>query len=137
MRAAFGHAPRQCLARIVHGLIQRILLVATLGLANLDFVSGREGQGAFQKFAFGDIVAGEDQAGRLPRLVELADEGGHDFRVFVGAVDAREVGAVAPVLPGAEEEHLDTGIAAFLMDREHVGFFQRARIDALLRLNRR
>ena len=40
---------------------------------------------------------------------------------LVGLVDAREVGAVAPVLAGAEEEHLDAGLAALGVQGEDVG----------------
>src|ERR1019366_7164015 len=53
------------------------------------------------------------------------------------AVSLGEIGAVAPVLPGAEEEHLDAGVAAGLVHGEHVGFLERARIDALMRCDRR
>src|SRR6266404_4384194 len=63
-----------------------------------------------------------------------------DSRMSFGGgrfVRARKIGAVAPVLPGAKEEYLDAGISAFLMDGEHVGLLHGARIDALLRLDRR
>ena len=44
----------------------------------------------------------------------------------------REIGAVAPVLAGAEEEHLDAGLPAFLVGGEHVGFLDAFRIDRLV-----
>ena len=62
-------------------------------------------------------------------VVELADEGGHDRRVGVALVDAREVGAVAPVLAGAEEEHLHAGLAALGAEGEDVGLLHRLGID--------
>ena len=56
---------------------------------------------------------------------------------FERAIGARKIRAVAPVLPGAKEEHLDARIAALLMHGEHVGLFHRARVDALARLHGR
>ena len=53
------------------------------------------------------------------------------------AVGLREIGAVAPVLAGAEEEHLHAEEAAVLVHGEHVGLLDAARVDALLRLHRR
>ncbi|MHC2575733.1 hypothetical protein ACVMHR_000472 [Bradyrhizobium diazoefficiens] len=70
-------------------------------------------------------------------VVELGEEGAEHFFGRKGLLRAREIGAVAPVLAGAEEEHLDAGEAALLVDGEHVGLLHRARIDALLRLDRR
>ena len=37
---------------------------------------------------------------------------------------AREIGAIAPVLAAAEEEHLDRGVAARLMRGDDVGIAQ-------------
>src|SRR5258708_13063272 len=48
---------------------------------------------------------------------------------------AREIGLVAPVLPGAEEDHLNAGLAAFPVQREHVGFGETCGIDPLARMN--
>jgi hypothetical protein len=79
----------------------------------------------------------QDQPWRRLVVVELCEEGGQHFLRREGLFRAREIGAVAPVLAGAEEEHFDAGIAALLVDGEHVGFFHRARVDALLRLDRR
>src|SRR4029077_13049255 len=47
-----------------------------------------------------------------------------------------KIGAVAPILAGAEEEDLDTGESALLIDGEHVGLLDAVRIDPLMRLNR-
>src|SRR3546814_4094780 len=47
---------------------------------------------------------------------------------------AREIGAVAPVLPRAEEEDLNAGLPAFLIDGEQIRFRQRLRIDPLMPL---
>src|SRR5438445_3546379 len=70
-------------------------------------------------------------------VVELREERGQHLFRRERLFSAWEVSAIAPVLAGAEEEHLDAGITALLMDGEYVGFFHGARIDALLRLDRR
>ena len=44
----------------------------------------------------------------------------------------REVGAVAPVLAGAEEEHLNARLPAVLVGGEHVGFLDALGIDGLV-----
>src|SRR5262249_30233848 len=43
----------------------------------------------------------------------------------------------APILPGAEEEHLDAGLPALLVAGEEVGFLDRPRIDPLRTLDER
>ena len=48
---------------------------------------------------------------------------------------AREIGAVAPILSGAEEEDLDTGMAAFAVQGEQVGLVEGGRVHALRRLD--
>jgi hypothetical protein len=82
-------------------------------------------------------VRQQDEFRRRLVVVELREERAQHLFRREGFLRAREIGAVAPVLPGAEEEHLDAGIAALLMDGEHVGLLHGARIDALLRLDRR
>ena len=51
------------------------------------------------------------------------------------AVGARKIGAVAPVLAAAEEEHLHAALPALLIDGEHVRLLDAVRIDALHRLH--
>ena len=53
-----------------------------------------------------------------------------------GPGDAREVGLVAPVLAGPEEEHLHAGLAALGVEGEDVGLLQRLGIDRLLLADR-
>ncbi len=50
---------------------------------------------------------------------------------------AWEVGAVAEVLPGAEEKHLDTGLAAGLKGGDHVGLAETLDVDVLAPLDLR
>ena len=64
---------------------------------------------------------GQDQARHRPVLVELAQEGGEDFRIGVAAIDTREIGPSAPVLAGAVEEDLNTGLAALAEQGEDIG----------------
>ena len=68
-------------------------------------------------------------------VVELRQECAQYFARVERAVGFGEIGAVAPVLPGAEEEDLDAAVAAGLMHGEDVGFLEGARIDALVRGN--
>ena len=65
-------------------------------------------------------------------VVELGDEALQHLLDGQRAVGAREVGAVAPVLAGAEEEHLDAGLPAVLEGGEHVRLLDALRIDGLV-----
>ncbi len=82
-------------------------------------------------------MAQEHEARRGPVEIELRQERVEHLLARQSPVGARKIGAVAPVLVGAEEEHLDAELPRLLGDREHVGFGDRARIDALLALDRR
>ena len=135
LRAALGHAPRQRLAGVEHGLVERVLLVAALGMADLDLVAGRHGERAFEQLAFGDIVAGQDQLGRRARFVELADEGRQHRRLVELADMGREIGAIAEILAGAQEEHLHADLPALGVGGEDVGFVDRGQGDRLVRLD--
>src|SRR6202023_2657602 len=87
--------------------------------------------------AFLDFVRQQDEFWRRLVVVELRQERGQHLLGGERSLRARKIRAVAPVLPGAKEEHLDAGISALLMDGEYVGLLDRAWINALLRLNRR
>ena len=67
--------------------------------------------------------------------VKLREKGVEHFRLGQARVGAREIGAVAPVLIGAEEKRLDAEAPRLLGDGEDVGLFDRARIDPLRALN--
>ena len=81
-------------------------------------------------------MAQEHEARRGTVEVELRQERVEHLLARQSAIGARKIGAVAPVLIGAEEEHLDAELPRLVSDREHVRFGDRARIDALLALNR-
>src|SRR5262249_56789369 len=53
------------------------------------------------------------------------------------ATGFRKIGAIAPVLPGAEEEHPHAAEPAGLMHGDHVRLLAPAGIDSLMRLHRR
>ena len=100
-------------------------------------MAGLDAQRLSQQFGFLDLVRQQDQARRRLVVVELRQEGGQHLLGREGLLGTREVGAVAPVLAGAEEEHFDAEEAAFLVDCEYVGLLDRPWIDALLRGDRR
>ena len=104
-------------------------------MADLDLVAGRHGERAFQQLAFGDVVAGQDQLGRRARFVELADEGRQHRRLVELLGVAREIGAVAEILAGAQEEHLYADLPALGMGGEDVGLVDRGQGDRLVRLD--
>ena len=115
---------------------QFLLFAAPWG-CDFDLEAGLDRQRIGHQLGFLDRVRQQDELWRRLVVVELREERGQHLFGREGFLRARKIGAVAPVLPGAEEEDLDAGIAALLMDGEHVGFLDRARIDALLRLDRR
>src|ERR1019366_894734 len=86
---------------------------------------------------FLDGMREQNELRRRLVVVKLREERAQHFLGGERFLRARKIGAVAPVLPGAKKESLDAGIAALLMEGEHVGFLARARINALLRLDRR
>ena len=90
-----------------------------------------------QQRALLDLVRDEDAARARLVVVELGEECAEHLAGARRAVGLGKIGAVAPVLAGAEEEHLDAAEAAVLVDGEHVRLFDAARIDALMRLHRR
>ncbi len=68
-------------------------------------------------------------------IIKLRDERRENFVRRHAFVCPRKIGPVAPVLPGAEKEHLDAGHAVLLRDSKDIGFINTARIDALVSLN--
>ena len=77
----------------------------------------------------------QDELRRQLVVIELGDEGFEHLFDGDALVGAREIGAVAPIVAGAEEEHLDAGLAGILMGGKYIGLFQRVRVDALARLD--
>ena len=88
-----------------------------------------------KQFAVVDVVRDQDQPRARFVVIELGEEGAEDFAGRDRPVGFGEIGAIAPVLPGAEEKHLDAGKAALLMEGKNIGLLDPARIDALMRLD--
>ena len=79
----------------------------------------------------------QDEPGRGLVVVELGQERRQNLLGRRRFVAPRKVGAVAPVLPVAEEKHLDAELARLLGDGEHVGVLDRVGVDALHALDGR
>ena len=122
-------------ARVGKRVVDQVLLLAALGHADADAPTHALAERLLQQRALLDLVGEQDQLRRRLVVVELGEEGAEHLAGLERLVGAREIGAVAPVLPGAEEEHLDAGLAALLMDGEDVGLVDRLRVDALVGLD--
>src|SRR5580700_1928727 len=122
-------------------MLDQLVLLSSLRNQHLDLATGLQGERLGQECAVGRIVGQEDQAGDRLALVELAKEGVQDAALLVRRLDGvgypREVGAVAPVLPGAEEEDLHAGLPALGMHGEDIGLGKRLWIDRLVLADRR
>src|SRR5690606_11360289 len=120
--------------RILHCVIRQILLLATLRDGDKDPTLGLRRECVCKHRLVLDCVRKQNHSRYRLIIVELGDEGAKHFARLQRGISFREVGAVTPVLPGAEEEDLDAVLSAFLMDGENVSFFDRLRVDALVRL---
>ena len=69
--------------------------------------------------------------------IELAEERLQHFPFLEMRGVAGEIGAVAEVLSGAEEEYLDTGLPAGLVGGDHVGLAEALDVDVLAPLDLR
>ncbi len=70
-------------------------------------------------------------------VVELRQERRQHLLAADGLVGLREIRPVAPVLPIAEEEHLDAELPCLLVDRKDIRLLHRLRVHALHALDRR
>ena len=78
------------------------------------------------------LIDGDGQQQRARHrlvVVELGEEGAQHLARLQRRIGLREICAVAPVLAGAEEEHLDAGLPTFLVDGEDVGLVDGLRCD--------
>src|ERR1700730_9093191 len=114
-------------------MLDEVLLLAAPGYRDFHLVPALDAQRLGDQRAILDLVRNQDEPRTWLVVIELREKGAEHVLGRQRAVGAREIGAIAPVLAGAEEKHLDAGEAAFLMDGEHVGFLDAARIDALMR----
>ncbi len=116
-------------------MLDQLALLATHRPRHRDLVPGAQRQRLGQQPARGDLVREQDELRRRLVVVELGDKGFQHLLHREALVGAGEIGAVAPIVAVAEEEHLDAGLARLLMRGEHVSLLHRLRIDALTRLD--
>ena len=132
LRRGFRHAAAERLARVLLGVIDEPDLGAALRHGNLDPALGLDRQRLGQQRARWHVVRQQDQTRHRLVVVELGDEAIENFADVERPIGLREIGAVAPVLPRPKEEHLDAGVPAFLVRREHVGLLDTFRVDRLV-----
>src|SRR5437879_13812281 len=77
----------------------------------------------------------ENAARRRLVVIELGQECAEHFARFERTIGTRKIRAIAPVLPGAKEEHFDARVAALLVHGEYIRLVDAAWIDALMRLD--
>ena len=107
----------QRLARIGQRVLDQLALLAALRHGDLDVVPGALAERRRQQLALLEIGRDEDQPRHRLVVVELRQERLEHARRVEALVGLREIGAVAPVLAGAEEEDLDAGQPAVLVRR--------------------
>ena len=135
LRRILGGPARQRIAGIGERVIDELALGAAHRPAQVDPPPGLEAQRLGKQRVFGRAGAQQDAARRRLVAVELAHECRKKLRRVVMAATGREVGAVAEILPGAEEKHLYAGLPAVEMGGDHVGVADALHINVLMRLN--
>ena len=135
LRRRVGKSARERLARIGERVLDQVALFAPLRHRDLNAMSGALAERRREKLALLEIVRDEDQPRHRLVVIELREKGLQHGRRVEALVGLWKVGAVPPILSGAEEEYLDRGETAVLVDREDVGLLDAVRIDALMRLD--
>ncbi len=113
-------------------MLGQAALLAALRHGNLHLAAGPLGQRLGDEAAFGRLMGQQDQMGRRLVVIELGEERAQHLARLERLVGAGEIGPVAPVLAGAEEEHLDGELAPLLGEAEDIGLLDALGIDALL-----
>src|SRR5215468_10446748 len=116
-------------------MLNKVAPLATHRLADLDLASCAQRQGFGEQPATCDVVRQEHELWRRLIIVELGHERLEHLLNRKTLVGAREVGAIAPVIAGAEDEHLDAGLPRLLVRGEDIRLFDAVRVDALARLD--
>src|SRR5580704_6117442 len=101
--------------RLGKRVLDQVLLLAALRHHDFDAVAALGAERLGEQRAVVDFVRRQDQARTRLVVIELGEERGQNLGGRQRFVGPRKIGTVAPVLPGAEEEHLDAGEAALLM----------------------
>src|SRR5579875_2460530 len=136
LRGGIGKPARERLARIVESVRHELLAFAAPGERDLDPVPAARRKRRGEQSALAEIVRHEDEPRRRLVVIELREECLQYVAGSQRAVGLGKIGAIAPVLAGAEEEDLDAAVAPLLMHGKDVGLLDRPGIDALMRLDR-
>ncbi len=123
-----GEFAAQRLPGVGQGMSDQPGLLAPLGHGDLDLALGLDAQRLGQQRPLGEIMRDVNAARHRLVVIELGDEALQNLLWPERAIGAREIGAVAPILLGAEEEHLDAGLPALAVSGEDVGLLH-ARAD--------
>ncbi len=135
LAGGFRKAASERFAGVGQRVVDQVLLFAALWNRHLDLPVHTFAQRFGEKGTFGKIMGEQDLPGGRFVVVELGKETFQDRSLFQRFVGLGEIGPVAPVLAGPEEEHLHAGLPAFLMDGEDVRLLHVVGIDALMGLD--
>jgi hypothetical protein len=130
-----GEAPSERLLRVAQGVVDHLPALAALGRVDLHPVLGPARQGGPHQLRVLNLVGEEHEARGGLVVVELGHEGAEHLRRAHALVGLGEVGPVAPVLPVAEEEHLDAELPGLLVEGEHVRLLDGLGVHALRALD--
>ena len=133
LRGGFGELAAHGFARIGDRMLDQRLFLSALRHGDLDPVSGMRRQRLFEKRLLFDVMREKDQGWNRLVIIELRQERAQHFPHRQRLVGARKIGPVAPVLAGAEEEHLNAGLPALLRQAEDIGLLDPLRLDTLFR----
>ncbi|MNS81699.1 hypothetical protein D3C72_1154160 [compost metagenome] len=123
------------LAGIGKHVVGNVLLLTTLRHADRDLVSRLFTESGGQQFLLLHRFGKQDLFRHGLVVVKLRQKCVENFRAGQGRIGLREIGAVAPVLAGAEKEYLNAGDAALMVDGENIRFLDASRVDALMALD--
>ncbi len=112
-------------------MIDKVFLFAALRRRDLDAMAGALAQRLLQNLAVLDLVRQQHEPRRRLVGIELRQEGIEHFARTEALVGARKIGAIAPVLIGAEEEDFDAELSGLLGNGEDIGLLDGMRIDPL------
>src|SRR5471032_1434524 len=98
----------------------QFLALASLRNADLDLAAAFGAERLGKQVALFEFMRHQHQPRRRLVVVELRHERAENVLRTEQTVSLREIGAITPILSGAEEKHLYAIVAAGLMQREYV-----------------
>src|SRR5690606_33178872 len=137
LRRRLRKPPSEGLARILHGMGRKILLLTALRNGNGNLAAGPRRQGLGQQILLVHLVRKQDRARRGLVVIELGQKGTEHGGSLQRRIRLGKIGAIAPVLARAEKEDLYADRTAFLVDSENVSLLHCLRVDALVALHMR